>query len=158
MKVVIGSDKVGFPLKESIKAYLISQGHEVTDVGTTDIEKPRPHTVTAPAAAAEIQSGRAERGILICGTGMGMNIAANKNKGIYAAACESLYAASYCRKINDANILCMGAFIVGESMAKEMVDAFMNTDFVQGFEPWRVEFLTGQNEILREHEAAVFAE
>lgn len=156
MKIVIGSDKAGFALKESIKAQLVSGGHEVTDVGTTDIESPRPHTVTAPAAAEKIQSGAAERGILICGTGMGMSIAANKNKGIYAAVCESLYAAGYSRKINDANILCMGAFIVGESMAKEMVELFVSTGFVENFEPWRVEFLTGQQEILKQHEGEVF--
>ena len=156
MKIVIGSDKAGYALKESIKAMLTEQGHELMDVGTTDPEAPRPHTVTGPAAAALIQSGEAKRGILICGTGMGMAIAANKNKGVYAAVVESIYGAEYCRKINDANILCMGAFIVGEAMAKEMVDVFLTTAFVQDFPEWRVEFLTKQREVLAAYEEQVF--
>lgn len=156
MKIVIGSDKAGYSLKESVKNMLKEQGHTVVDVGTVDIEQPRPHTITGPAAAEMIQSGKAEKGILICGTGMGMAIAANKNKGVYAAVVESVYAAEYCRKINDANILCMGAFIVGETMAKDMVNAFLTTDFVQDFPQWRVEFLTGQKEVMAEYEDKVF--
>lgn len=156
MKIVIGSDKAGYALKESIKSMLTEQGHQIIDVGTTDLEAPRPHTVTGPAAAALIQSKEADRGILICGTGMGMAIAANKNKGISAAVVESVYAAEYCRKINDANVLCMGAFIVGEAMAKEMTEVFLNTAFVQDFPEWRVDFLTEQREILAAHEEKVF--
>lgn len=158
MKLVIGSDKAGYELKETLKLVLKEQGHQVMDVGTMDIENPRPHTVTAPAAARIIQSGEAERGILICGTGMGMAIAANKNKGIYASVVESVYAAEYCRKINDANVLCMGAFIVGGTMAKDMVDAFLNTEFVEGFPQWRIDFLMNQKRILENHEKAVFKE
>lgn len=156
MKIVIGSDKAGYLLKESVKEMLTGQGHEVTDVGTTDPEAPKPHMVTGPAAAWRIQSGEAERGILICGTGMGMSMAANKNKGIYAAVVESVYGAEYCRKINDANVLCLGAFIVGEAMAKEMVNVFLETEFVQDFPKWRVDFLTEQKEVLKAHEEKVF--
>lgn len=158
MKIVIGSDKAGFQLKERIKKLLTEQGHAVNDVGTVDTDHPRPHTVTAPAAAKEIMKGEAEKGILICGTGMGMSIVANKHKGIYAAVVESVYAAEYCRKINDANILCIGAFIVGETMAAEMVNTFLNTGFVQDFPQWRVEFLQGQNETLRNYEEKQFAD
>ena len=156
MKIVIGSDKAGYGLKESVKKMLVEQGHEVTDVGTVDVEQPKSHTITGLAAAKLIQTGQAEKGILICGTGMGVAIAANKNKGVYAAVAESVYAAEYCRKINDANILCMGAFIVGETMAKDMVNVFLTTDFVQGFPQWRVDFLTGQKEILAAHEEEQF--
>lgn len=156
MKIVIGSDKMGYDLKEAVKAMLTEQGHEVTDVGTTDIEQPKPHTVTAPAAAKAIQTGEAERGILICGTGMGMSIAANKHKGVYASVVESVYAAEYCRKINNANVLCMGAFILGETMAKEMVNIFLTTDFTQDFPEWRVEFVTKQQEILAAYEEEQF--
>lgn len=156
MNIVIGSDKAGYSLKESIKSMLEEQGHFVTDVGTIDIEHPRPHTVTGPAAAELIQSGKADKGILICGTGMGMAIAANKNKGVYAAVVESVYAAEYCRKINDANILCMGAFIVGETMAKDMVNTFLTTNFVEDFPQWRIDFLKGQKEIMSAHEDKVF--
>lgn len=156
MNIVIGSDKMGFPLKEALIAMLQEQGHHVTDVGTTDVENPRPHTVAAPAAAKLIQSGQADKGILICGTGMGMSIAANKNKGIYAAVVESVYAAEYCRKINNANILCMGAFIVGEAMAKEMVNKFLTTEFMQDFPEWRVQFCGGQQKILEAYEEEIF--
>ncbi|MCI8586946.1 MAG: RpiB/LacA/LacB family sugar-phosphate isomerase [Lachnospiraceae bacterium] len=156
MKIVVGSDKAGYPLKESIIEMLKVQGHEILDAGTTDPEQPRPHNVTGPAAAELLKSGEAERGILICGTGMGMAMAANKNKGVYAAVVESVYAAEYSRKINDANVLCLGAFLVGETMAKEMVNVFLKTEFVQDFPEWRVDFLTKQKEILETHEEQVF--
>ena len=156
MKIVVGSDKAGYLLKESIIEMLKEQGHESLDVGTTEPEQPRPHNVTGPAAAELLKSGKAERGILICGTGMGMAMAANKNKGVYAAVVESVYTAEYGRKINDANVLCLGAFLVGETMAKEMVNVFLKTEFVQDFPKWRVDFLTKQKEILETHEEQVF--
>ena len=156
MKLVIGSDKMGYGLKEIIKETLTEQGHEVTDVGTTNLEQPKPHTVTAPAEAKAIQTGEAERGILICGTGMGMSIAANKHKGVYASVVESVYAAEYCRKINNANVLCMGAFILGETMAKEIVNRFLETEFTQDFPQWRVEFVTKQQEIMAAYEEEQF--
>ena len=156
MNLLIGSDKAGFAIKNSLLTYLQEKGHHVIDVGTTDINDPHSHNVNGIAAAEAIRDGRAERGILICGTGMGMSIAANKNEGVYAACVESVYAAKYCRLINDANILCFGAFVVGESMAKEMVDAFLETDFLQDFPQWRVDYLTGQKQILQEHERKVF--
>ena len=156
MNIVIGADAKGFALKEEIAAMLRGMGHTVFDVGTTDPAAPRPHTVTAPAAAEMIRSGRAERGFLFCGTGMGMAIAANKNKGIYAAVVESVYAAEYCRKINDANILCMGAFIVGVEMAKEMAVRFLETAFMQDFPQWRIDFCGGQQKILQDYEEKVF--
>ena len=157
MTVLVGSDKAGFAIKNSLIPYLEEEGHQVLDVGTTDLNDPHSHNITGIAAAKAIQEGRAEKGILICGTGMGMSIAANKNKGVYAACVESVYAAKYCRLINDANVLCLGAFVVGESMAKEMVDAFLETEFLQGFPEWRINYLTEQKEILQEHEQRVFA-
>lgn len=156
MNIVVGSDKNGYAIKEELAAILREQGHTVFDVGTTDLNDPKPHTVTAPAAAKMIQSGQADRGILICGTGMGMAIAANKHRGVYAAVVESVYAAEYCRKINNANILCFGAFIVGAGMAKEMVEKFMTTEFMQDFPQWRIDFCGGQQKILEEYEYEVF--
>ena len=155
MNIVVGADRKGYELKEEIAAMLRDMGHVVYDVGTTEPETPRPHTVTAPAAAKMIQSGQAERGFLFCGTGMGMAILANKHKGVYAAVVESLYAAEYCRKINDANILCMGAFIVGAEMAKEMAQIFLKTEFMQDFPQWRIDFCGGQQKILQEYEDTV---
>lgn len=156
MNIAVGSDKKGYDLKQEIAAMLKEMGHTVYDVGTTDLDDPKPHTITAPNVARMIQSGEADRGFLFCGTGMGMAITANKNKGIYAAVVESVYAAEYARKINNANVLCMGAFIVGTDMAKEMVQKFLETEFMQDFPQWRIDFCGGQQKILEQYEEDVF--
>lgn len=141
MKIAIGSDKSGFYLKEAIKKHLLDLNFDVVDIGTKDIEKPMPYFEVAPIGAKMIQNKECDRAILICGTGMGMAIVANKYKGVYAACVESLYAAKKCRAINNANILTMGGWIVSDVMAIEMVDAFLNTEFTQDLEEWRQEFL-----------------
>lgn len=143
MKILIGSDKSGFRLKEAIKAHLSGRGIELEDCGTRDVEHPRPFFEVAPAAAARIQAGEFERAILICGTGMGMAIVANKYRGVYAACVESVYAAEKCRAINDANVLTMGGWVIGDEMGCAMADAFINTSFTQNLEEWRQEFLKG---------------
>ncbi|MEM5780524.1 MAG: RpiB/LacA/LacB family sugar-phosphate isomerase, partial [Lawsonibacter sp.] len=103
MNVAIASDKSGFPLKEAVKAALMEQGYTVEDIGTQDIENPVPFFEGASRMARIIQAGEAQRGILCCGTGMGMSIVANKFKGVYASCCETVYAAKMCRAVNDAN-------------------------------------------------------
>ncbi len=143
MKVLIGSDKSGFPLKEEIKAFLSEKGYQVTDCGTQDMEKPMPFFEVAPIAAQKVQSGEFEKAILICGTGMGMAIVANKHKGVYAACCESTYSAEKARAINDANILTMGGWVIGGILGCEMAEKFLNTGFTQNLEEWRQEFLKG---------------
>ena len=142
MKLAIGSDKSGFSLKEKIKEFLISQNIEFDDLGTTDLENGKPYYVVASTIAPLVQNKTYDRAILICGTGAGVSVCANKFKGIYAVACESLYAAKMCRAINDANILCMGGWIVAPEMGIEMTKAFLNTDFLQDLEDWRKVFLT----------------
>lgn len=141
MNVVIGSDKSGYTLKEAIKPWLVEQGHTVTEIGTTDPEVGVPFFKVAPQAAAMLMDGRAERAILVCGTGMGMSQVANKYKGVRAACVESEYAARMCRAVNDSNALCMGGWIVAPEMGLEMVKAFMNTRHTEGLEEWRQEFL-----------------
>ncbi len=141
MKIVLGSDKSGFILKEALKKYLEEKGHEVQDIGTKDMEHGVPYFQVAPVAAELIAKKEYERGILICGTGMGMAIVANKYPGVYAAVVESVYAAKKCRAINNANILTMGGWVIAENMAYEMVDAFLETDFTEGLEAWRQDFL-----------------
>jgi ribose 5-phosphate isomerase B len=141
MKLVIGSDKSGFLLKESIKKYLDEAGISYDEVGTTDIEKPAPFWDTALRAVELIQKGDVETGILICGTGMGMSQVANSYKGIRAACVESVYAAKMCRAINDSNILCMGGWIIAPELGIEMTKLFLATGFTEGLEPWRREFL-----------------
>ena len=129
MKIVIGSDKMGYGLKEAVKAMLTEQGHEVMDVGTTDIEQPKPHTVTAPAAAKAIQTGEAERGILICGTGVGISLAANKVKGIRACVCSEPYSAKLSKQHNNSNMIAFGARVIGIETAKMIVDEWLNASY-----------------------------
>jgi sugar-phosphate isomerases, RpiB/LacA/LacB family len=155
-KIIIGSDKSGFTLKEAVKTHLCEQGYEVEDCGTQSLEKGMTFYEVAPVAAKKIQDGEFERGILICGTGMGMSVVANKFKGVYAAACESTYAAEKCRAINDANILAMGGWMIGEVLGCEMADVFLHTEFTQNLEEWRQKFLRGAREQVKNIEEEIY--
>jgi len=137
MKVAIGSDKSGFPAKEAIKAYLTEAGVDFVDLGTQDLENVHPYYEVANEIAPQVQNGTFDRAILICGTGAGMSVVANKYKGVYAVACEGVYSAKMCRAINNANIMCMGGWIVGPEMAVEMTKTFLATDWCQDLEDWR---------------------
>lgn len=140
-ELFIGSDLSGFTLKEAIKENLIGQGYHVEDIGTLDPEKPLPFFEVAEIGATLIRKKRFEKGILICGTGMGMSIVANKHQGVYGAACESVYAAEKCRAINDANVLCMGGWIIAPVLGIEMTNTFLHTSFTQNLEDWRAKRL-----------------
>ena len=137
MKLAIGSDKSGFAVKEAIRAYLDAAGVACDDLGTTDLNDVHPYYRVAGDVAPLVQNGTYDRAILICGTGAGMSVVANKFKGVQAVACESLYAAKMARAINNANVLCMGGWIVGPEMAIEMVRTFLATDWCQDLEDWR---------------------
>ena len=137
MKLAIGSDKSGFAVKEAIKAYLIEAGVGFDDLGTVDLNEVHPYYRVASDVAPLVQNGTYEKAILICGTGAGMCVVANKFRGVYAVACESVYAAKMARAINNASILCMGGWIVGPEMAVEMVRTFLNTAWCQDLEDWR---------------------
>ncbi len=150
MKLLIGSDKSGFNLKESIKAHLIEKGFEVEDLGTQSIENPMPFFEVAPVVAKRVAQDPEQKAILICGTGMGMSQVANMFGGVYAAACESVYAARMCRAVNNSNILCMGGWIIGPEMGIEMAEAFLHTEHTQGLEEWRQKFL--KNALEKVHE------
>lgn len=156
MKVLIGSDKSGFQLKEEIKAYLAEKGYTVTDCGTQDPDAPMPFFETAPIAAQKVQSGEFEKAVLICGTGMGMAIVANKYEGVYAACCESTYAAEKARAINDANVLTMGGWIVGGILGCEMAEKFLTTGFTENLEEWRQEFLKGAKQKVAAIEESIY--
>ena len=156
MKVIIGSDKSGFSLKEAIKAHLIEQGHEVEDGGTLDLDNVKPYFITAAAVAPRIASGEFSKGILICGTGAGMAIVANKYKGVYAMPCGDTYDARMCRAINDANIMTMGGWKLAPEVAIEMADIFLSTEFTQGLEPWRQEFLKGAKVTVGDLEKEIY--
>ena len=139
MKIAIGSDKSGFPAKEAIKAYFIEAGIEFDDLGTTDLNDIHPYYRVASEVAPKVQSGEYEKAILICGTGAGMSVVANKYKGVHAVACEGTYSAKMARAINNANVLCLGGWIVGPELAVEMSKTFLATDWCQDLEDWRAE-------------------
>jgi ribose 5-phosphate isomerase B len=131
MEIVIAADPFAATLKEVIKKHLEDRGHSVVDVGTTE-GNDVPFFAGAKAACAILQKGQAERGVLLCGSGMGMAIAAGKHRGIIAACVESVFAARMCRAINNANVLCLGSMIWGEWMAREAVDVFLTTKHTDG--------------------------
>ena len=136
-KIVIGSDKSGFPVKEAVKAWLNENGYDADDLGTVDLNEVHPYYQVASEVAPLVQNGTYEKAILICGTGAGMCVVSNKFKGVHAVACEGVYSAKMARAINNANVLCMGGWIVGPEMAVEMVRAFLNTAWCQDIEDWR---------------------
>lgn len=138
MKIAIGCDHAGFALKGAVIAHLSAAGHEVSDCGTySDASCDYPDY--AEACCAQITSGDCERGILICGTGIGMSMAANKVRGIRAACCSDTFSARFTRLHNDANVLCFGARVVGEGLALDMVDLFVDTPYENtGNHPRRV--------------------
>jgi ribose 5-phosphate isomerase B len=133
MKIVAAADPFALTLKDSLIAHLKEKGHDVTDVGATQ-DKEIPYYDSAPVACKMLQEGKAERAILLCGTGMGMSIIANRFPGVVASVVESVFAAGMCRTINNANVLCLGSMIWGDMMAKEAVDVFLSRKFTQGLE------------------------
>ncbi len=138
MKVALGADHAGLQLKDRIAAALVEAGHEVDDLGTY-----RPDSCDYPDFAAkvarEVAGGRAQRGILVCATGVGMAMAANKVAGIRAALCNDLYTARFARLHNDANVLAVGARVVGTEKALDIVDLFLGTEFEGGRHQRRVD-------------------
>lgn len=138
MKLMIGSDHGGFELKKAVKEHLEELGHEVIDVGCYTPES-CDYPDIAKAGCEKIVSGECERGILICGTGIGISLAANKIKGIRAACCSDTYSARYTRLHNDANVLCFGGRVVGDGLACELVDAYLSAEFEGGRHQRRVD-------------------
>lgn len=131
MNIVIASDHAGYALKEQIKSGLQKKGFNVIDCGT-DSEESCDYPVFAKALCREINAGNGEFGILVCGTGIGMSIAANKIKGIRAALCSDYFSTKYTRAHNDSNVMCLGARVMGEGLAMELIDVFLNTPFEGG--------------------------
>jgi ribose 5-phosphate isomerase B len=139
-KIVIASDHAGFELKASLKQSLQDEGYEVLDLGTHNTESVD-YPDFAAALAGAIRDGEAERGILICGTGIGISIAANRHPGIRAALCHDTTGARLSRQHNDANVLVLGARTVGVDVAKDCVTTFFSTPFEAGRHSRRVEKL-----------------
>ena len=138
MIIALGSDHGGFQLKEEIKGHLTAIGMEFRDFGTLDGAS-CDYPDIAEAVAKAVASGEYDRGLLFCGTGIGISIAANKVKGIRAACCPDCFSAKYTRPHNDANILCHGGRVVGPGLATEMVDLFLETKFEGGRHEGRID-------------------
>ena len=131
MKLVVGSDHAAYELKEAIKEKLTAEGHEVIDVGcdsTESVDYPK----YGHAVGRAVASGDAERGIAVCGSGIGISIACNKVPGIRAALCTSVEMAEMCRRHNNANVVCMGARMISRELAFDIIDKWMTTDFEGG--------------------------
>lgn len=137
MKIVVVSDHAGYELKEGVKEYLESLQHEVIDCGAYSKDSVD-YPDFADIAAKKIIKGGAERGIFICGTGIGISIAANRHKGIRAALCSDIYSTRLSRQHNDSNVLAMGANIVALPLAKEMINVWLSESFEGGRHERRV--------------------
>jgi ribose 5-phosphate isomerase B len=137
MKIAIGSDHGGFLLKQELVPFIQELGHEVEDVGCHSPES-TDYPVQAKAVVELVKSRGADRGILICGTGIGMSMAANRHPGIRAALCHEIFTARMSRAHNDANVLCMGARVIGPGLAREMVREWLSTPFDGGRHSRRV--------------------
>ena len=131
MKVAVGADHAGYLLKQYLVRRLEDQGHQVEDLGTSS-EESVDYPDFAAAVARKVAGGEAERGLIVCGTGIGVAIAANKVDGVRAATCNDLYTARMSRAHNDANVLTVGARVVGEGLAEDIVQSFMETRFEAG--------------------------
>jgi len=143
MKIALGADSYGLPLKDSIKAYLSSCQHEVIDFGVTNSGDSTPYYTTADNVANRLVKGEFTRAILVCGTGMGMSIVANKHPGVYAAVCESTFSAEKSRSINDSNILTLGSMATTPEIANDIVDVWLKTEFTEGWDAPMQDWLKG---------------
>lgn len=128
MRLVIGSDHAGFALKRTVLDHLAALGHSVEDVGCHD-DKPVDFPDIARTLCGTITSGQVERGLMVCGTGVGASIAANKMRGIRAAVCHDVHSAHQCVEHDDVNVMCIGAQIVGAWLAKDLITAYLGARF-----------------------------
>lgn len=128
MRVAIGSDHAGFPLKQHITRYLAERGQTVFDLGSHD-ETPVDYPDVAAAVARAVVDGRADRGIIICGSGAGACVAANKVRGVRGTIAHDTYTAAQCVEHDDCNVLCLGARVIGPALAETLVDAFLGATF-----------------------------
>jgi ribose 5-phosphate isomerase B len=133
MIIGLGADPFGVELKESVKEHLEAAGHRCIDIGGSS-DRERAYYDVAHELAEKVGSGACEWGVLVCGTGMGMAIVANKHPGVYAAVCEDAATAARARSINNANVLTLGGMVTAPFKANEIVDAFFSTKFKSGWD------------------------
>lgn len=140
LKIAIGSDHGGFELKEKIVEYLKEKDLSFKDFGTYDTSSCN-YPEVAKKVSIQVAEGSFNRGILVCGTGIGVSIVANKVKGIRAALCSETFSAKMSRAHNDANILCLGQRVIGDCVAMEIVEAWLNTEFEGGRHKIRIDMM-----------------
>lgn len=133
MKIGLGADPFGVELKDAVKQHLLALRYECIDICAT-VDEVRPYYEVAHELAKKLSAGEFDRGVLVCGTGMGMAIIANKHPNVYAAVCEDSSTAAKARSINNANIVTLGGLIMAPYKAKEIVDTFLTTEFKSGWE------------------------
>ena len=129
MRIAIGADHAGYELKAPLAELLEGLGHEVTDVGAHSVDSSDDYPDLAKALAERVASSQAERGVIVCGSGVGASVAANKVRGVRASVCHDTYSAHQGVEHDDMNVLCLGARIVGEELARELVTAFVAATF-----------------------------
>lgn len=156
MKLIIASDFAGFRLKEAVLDHLKKAGHTVLDAGQKSADQGVSYIEAASGAARAFLGGGYDRAIVVCGSGAGVSVVANKFKGIYCVPCESVFTADKCAAINNANVLALGATVVGPENACRIVDAYLAQRFCGGFEPAREQFITGLFGQVREVEEKNF--
>jgi ribose 5-phosphate isomerase B len=142
MRIAIGADHAGYGLKEDLEAHLKERGHEVEDLGTHS-EEPVDYPGICAQVGRAVRDGRADRGIVLGGSGQGEQIAANKVRGVRAALCNDLFTARLSRAHNDANVLSMGSRIVAPTLAREIVETWLSTGFDGGRHGRRIEQIEG---------------
>lgn len=149
MRIVIGSDPFGYPLKEDLKRYLIELGHEPVDVGCQSPDEVIDYPDVAVDVATRIARGEFERGILVCGTGAGMAIVANKIAGVRAVCAHDPYSAERARKSNNAQVITMGAQIVGQALGRQLLDHWLASEFAGGRSTAKVEKIDALDRLAR---------
>jgi ribose 5-phosphate isomerase B len=148
MKIALGADHAGFPLKEKIKRWLTEQGLQVDDKGTLCLDSVD-YPDYARKVGEEVAAKRADRGVLVCGSGIGMSIAANKVPGVRAAQAHDAYSAERARKSNDAQILALGARVIGPELAKSIVRTWLRSEFAGGGSARKVDKINAADAAMR---------
>jgi ribose 5-phosphate isomerase B len=144
MRIAVGSDHAGYALKTEVLAHLAAAGHEVDDLGADSAEVPVDYPLVGRSVGDAVADGRAERGVCVCGSGIGIGIAANKVDGVRAAVVHDVTSARLARAHNDANIMCLGQRLTGQATALDAVDAFFSTEFEGGRHQRRIDQITHQ--------------
>lgn len=156
MKIAFGVDPGGLDLRESILAHLKEAGHEVVEVGSTDSENVVPYMIVGRNVAEKVTSGECTFGVVVCGTGVGISIAANKNKGARCAFVDNIWVAKDSRVVNDANIIALGGTTTSPRLANEYIDTFISTEWGEGLPQFRVDRIKGGAKNLAAYEDEQF--